>query len=304
MLLSNPLDSSYFLPTLAVVGVLLGGGFLVLLTKVHGDPRALAHDTLFIRWRVWAVIAPIYALCVISGPLALLALLLLLTLQAIREYATLVTLPPDYRRFLLAVSLLAAPAAMLSIGLFQLLLPLLFIAATLQPLIFQGEPGGVRHLAFSALGWGYVAWFLAHLMLIERYAPGGPGILLAIGLSTALSDVGAFTVGKLFGRHKLAPRLSPNKTWEGTVGNLLGAALGVGLMSFALAPSVRGLLLALPPLIALGAVWGDLLESSFKREFGVKDAGTWLPGFGGLLDRIDSLIMVGPLVFYALKIAA
>ncbi len=93
-------------------------------------------------------------------------------------------------------------------------------------------------------------------------------------------------------------------SYLGAVGNLLGAALGVGLMSFALAPSVRGLLLALPPLIALGAVWGDLLESSFKREFGVKDAGTWLPGFGGLLDRIDSLIMVGPLVFYALKIAA
>src|SRR5262245_9429105 len=115
MLLSNPLDSSYFLPTVTVVGLLLVGGFLVLLAKARGDLSALMHDTLFIRWRVWALIAPIYALCVISGPLALLVLLLLLTVQAIREYATLVTLPPNYRRFLLAVSLLAAPAAMLSV---------------------------------------------------------------------------------------------------------------------------------------------------------------------------------------------
>jgi phosphatidate cytidylyltransferase len=62
------------------------------------------------------------------------------------------------------------------------------------------------------------------------------------------------------------------------------------------------LLVLLPPVIALGAVWGDLLESSIKREFGVKDAGSWLPGFGGLLDRIDSLIVVGPLVFYVLHL--
>ena len=62
------------------------------------------------------------------------------------------------------------------------------------------------------------------------------------------------------------------------------------------------LVLALPPVIALGALWGDLLESSIKREFKTKDAGAWLPGFGGLLDRIDSLIMVAPLTFYLLRL--
>ncbi len=329
-MLSNPLASPYLVPVLAVVLGLLGASFVLLLALARGSLHALAGNSLFRRWRVWAVIAPIYALAVMAGPLALLVLLLALTVQGLREYSALVLLPPTYRRFLLVTGLLAAPAALLSPDLFAVLLPLLFIAATLLPLLVSsrssgagaddesgraggsggaggaggsGGSGGVRHLAFSALGWGYVAWFLSHLMLLDRYVAGGAGILLAIGMGTALSDVGAFAVGKTFGRHKMAPRLSPNKTWEGGVGNLLGAYIGVILLAPVLPDPPRPVLLALlPSVIALGSVWGDLLESSVKREFGVKDAGAWLPGFGGLLDRIDSLILVGPLAYYAIHL--
>lgn len=151
--------------------------------------------------------------------------------------------------------LLAAPAALVSPDLLAALLPLLFIAATLQPLLSGGGPQGVRHLAFSALGWGYVAWFLSHLMLLDRDVAGGAGILLALGMGTALSDVGAFAVGKAIGRHKMAPRLSPNKTWEGGAGNLIGAYVGVLLLAPALPAPLRPALLALlPPVIALGSV--------------------------------------------------
>jgi phosphatidate cytidylyltransferase len=119
----------------------------------------------------------------------------------------------------------------------------------------------------------------------------------------ALSDNGAFAVGKLLGRHHLSPKLSPNKTWEGVAGNVLGAYLGTALMGFALPPEHHGfLLLLLPPIIAVGSLWGDLFESAIKREAGVKDAGTWLPGFGGLLDRIDSMILVAPLSYYFLRL--
>ncbi len=161
----------------------------------------------------------------------------------------------------------------------------------------------MRHLAFSALGWGYIAWFLGHLVLIGRLNTIGAGILLVVGLSVALSDVGAFVVGKAFGRHKLAPSLSPNKTVEGVVGNIVGAVVGTGVMAFALPEQHRWLLfVTLPLVIAVGSVWGDLLESSIKREFAAKDAGAWLPGFGGLLDRIDSLIVVAPLVYGLLRL--
>ncbi|HKO25015.1 MAG TPA: phosphatidate cytidylyltransferase [Chloroflexota bacterium] len=302
-MLSNPLASPYLVPVLWVVLGLLGTSLALLLIGVRGNMRRLACSSLFRRWTVWAVIAPIYALAVMSGPVPLLILLLALTVQGLREYSALVALPGPYRRFLVLTGLLAAPAALVSPDLVAVLLPVLFIVATLQPLLFHHGQEGVRHLAFAALGWAYVAWFLAHLMLLDRDIVGGAGILLAIGLGTALSDVGAFTVGKTFGRHKMAPRLSPNKTWEGGVGNLLGASVGVVLFAPVLPVLLRpALLVLLPPVIALGAVWGDLLESSIKREFGVKDAGTWLPGFGGLLDRIDSLIVVGPLVFYVLHL--
>ncbi len=161
----------------------------------------------------------------------------------------------------------------------------------------------MRCLAFAALGFAYVPLLLDHVLLIDAWLPGGPGVLLVLGLAIALSDVAAFTVGKLFGRHRLSPVVSPNKTWEGVAGNLIGALLGTGLLAFALPPNLAGwLVVALPAVVALGCVWGDLIESLLKREFDTKDAGTWLPGFGGLMDRIDSLIVVAPLAYYVLRV--
>lgn len=307
MLISNPLANLFanplFFPTLYLVGGVLGGALALLLPAVRFDLRRLKASVLFQRWRVWAVIAPVYGLAVLGGDATLLLMLQLVVFQALREYAKLVGLPTIYRRVLLAAGLLAAPMAMLSLEAFYALPPLLFIAATLQPLLLHRQPDGMRHLAFAALGWTYIAWLLAHLVLIYKYVDGGPAVLLAIGLGTALSDVGAFTVGKLFGRRPLAPHLSPNKTWEGTFGNLLGAYVGVGLLGLALPGGLPWLLVvALPWVIAVGSVWGDLLESGLKREFHAKDAGVWLPGFGGLLDRVDSLILVVPLVLYSLRL--
>jgi phosphatidate cytidylyltransferase len=303
MLISNPFASPLFLPCLYTVGAMLGGSLLVLLFVARFDLGRLRSGVLFRRWRVWAVIAPVYGLAILCGPVTTLGLLSLLVLQALREYARLVDLPPAYGKILVGLGLVAGPAAMLSLDAFHLLPPALLALGTLQPLLFYRHKDGIRHLAFAALGWGYIAWFLAHLMLIYRYVDGGPGILLAVGMGTALSDVGAFALGKALGKHSLAPRISPNKTWEGAAGNLLGAYLGIGLMAFGLPGPLRlPLLVLLPPVVAAAAIWGDLIESAIKREFSAKDAGTWLPGFGGLLDRVDSLIMVLPVVFYALRL--
>ena len=303
MLISNPLDSPLFLPTAYRLGGLLGAAAIVILVLARGHLRRLSDDVLFQRWRSWVVIAPIYSLAVLSGELATMLLVSLLILQGLREYAELVELPRTYRIVLLGMGALAAPVAMVSLDAFHLLPPLLLIVATLQPLLFGSVRTGVRHLAFAVLGWGYVAWFLAHMVLIHKYIPGGPGVLLAMGLAVAVSDVGAFAIGKSLGRHAMAPRISPGKTWEGAAGNFLGASLGVTLMGFALQGRAFWVLtLALPLVIGLGSIWGDLVESAIKREFRVKDAGTWLPGFGGLLDRIDSLLLVVPLVYYVMKL--
>lgn len=303
MLFSNPFASASFLPTVYCLGALLGLGLVVILIRGRGRLRNLKEDVLFERWRTWLVIAPTYVLAILGGQITTAILIAFISFQALREYAYLVQLPQKYRLVLLTFGLIPAPVALLEVNAFYLLPPLLLIFATLQPLTFGDICQGTRHLSFAALGWAYIAWFLAHAALIHRWVTDGPGILLAVGTAVAASDVGAFIVGKLFGKHKMAPQVSPNKTYEGAGGNLLGAYLGVALMHFAL-PDETGLLtvMALPVLIALGAIWGDLVESVIKREFGAKDAGAWLPGFGGLLDRIDSFIMVIPLVYYSLTL--
>ena len=120
-------------------------------------------------------------------------------------------------------------------------------------------------------------------------------MFFALGLAVAFSDVAAFVFGSAFGRRRFVTALSPNKTIAGLCGNLLGATLAV------VAASATGIvgwdIIWMAPVVAVGAIGGDLLISLFKRARGVKDAGSWLPGFGGLLDRVDSLLVSTLLVF-------
>ena len=304
MLLENPFASPLFVPTLVRWAALLGAALLALLA-LRSRAGASADDVLLVRWRTWLVIAPIYLFAVLGGVLSSALFVMVLTFQGLREYARLVELSPAYRRILLVMGLGVAPVAAVSAEGAYLLAPMLLIVATLQPLLLGTVSGGVRQLAFAAFGWGYIGWFLGHVVLMREYLPGGAGILLAMGLAVALSDVGAFVAGKTFGKHKLTPRLSPNKTVEGVIGNFAGAYVGLFIMAFAVPAELRTfVVLGLPLLVGLGALWGDLVESALKREFSVKDAGSWLPGFGGILDRIDSLLIVTPLAYYVLKMVA
>lgn len=300
MFFANPIGSEHLVPAATVVAGLLGFAAVALLLMHRFNVRRLAASALFHRWLVWAVIAPLYILAVLGGTVPTLLLVVAISIQGLREYSTLVGLPPGFRAVLLGLGILPAPVALVSRDAFFVLPAVLLLVATLQPLLWHRNRDGIRNLAFAAFGWGYIGWFLAHLVLLRARFEGGEALLLAIGLSVAVSDVAAFVIGKAIGRRKLAPSLSPSKTWEGVSGNLLGAGLGFGLMVASL--PIRMPILAvvgLPVLIGFGAAWGDLVESAIKREFGAKDAGSWLPGFGGLLDRIDSLLVVGPLVFYA-----
>jgi phosphatidate cytidylyltransferase len=129
-------------------------------------------------------------------------------------------------------------------------------------------------------------------------------LVLAAGLGVALSDIGAFCTGKLLKGPKLAPRLSPNKTWGGLLGNILGAAIAVALTTFAFSDLSLWQHILLIAAIGLGSAWGDLLESLLKRQGNVKEAGELLPCFGGLLDRADSFLLVVPLVYYTVQFSS
>lgn len=301
MWISNPLASPFFVPTVATFGTLLAGGLIALLATVRFRPRRLAGSVMFARWQVWVAIAFIYGLAALGGGLPLTLLVAAVSAQGLREYARLVGLPAGFGRALVIAGPLPAPIALAAPGLLVALPGMLLLVATLGPIVARRSDRPVRQLAFTLLGWCYLAWLPAHLVLLRESGAAGPGWLIAVGLATALADVGAFTAGRLFGRRPLAPHLSPGKTWEGFAGGLIGAILGVGALAVTLPVGSRPwLVLLLGGAIGIGAAWGDLFESALKREFGVKDAGDWLPGFGGLLDRIDSLVVVAPLTYYSL----
>ncbi|MBI2324764.1 MAG: phosphatidate cytidylyltransferase [Chloroflexi bacterium] len=133
--------------------------------------------------------------------------------------------------------------------------------------------------------------------------PTVPAWLFLAILPTWAADVAAYAVGSVFGRRKLAPRISPGKTWEGTIGGFFAAAIaafGVGAFFGLPRASVALVVVAIGPV----ALAGDLFESYLKRRVGAKDSGALLPGHGGVLDRIDGLIAVAPLVAVALYLAS
>jgi len=148
-------------------------------------------------------------------------------------------------------------------------------------------------------GWGG-AWYasgfvyallpaLALLWIRERDAHGLE-LLVWVFIVTWTTDIGAYFAGRTFGKRKLAPSISPNKTVEGLYGGIAAAALFGG--AWVLATGLGKPLIVLAPLLAIAAQAGDLFESGMKRRAGVKDSGTWLPGHGGILDRLDGLVPV------------
>ena len=153
-----------------------------------------------------------------------------------------------------------------------------------------------------ARGWG-AAWYMAGfvyalvpalaLLWIRERDAQGLDLLVWVFIVTWSTDIGAYFAGRRFGRRKLAPAISPGKTVEGLYGGVAAATVLGGAWAYATGLGLA--LLVLAPVLAVAAQGGDLFESSMKRRAGVKDSGTWLPGHGGVLDRLDGLVPVAVL---------
>ena len=258
-----------------VAGLLGAGGLGVALS----GQRELVR-----RWLSFAVAAPLVGGALLLGEPGAAALAAGLGGVAAVEYARLTRLPAADRALLAATAAALPLLAWLAPAAAPGLLPLLALAALLPPLLGGDTAAGGRRAAYGALGVLLVAWPLSQLVVLGQAA-------VPVILAVSVADVGAWCGGRLLGRRGPLARglspVSPAKTWAGVVGAAVGAA-GVLAALGALTP---GLLAA----VVLGGIAGDLAESLLKREAGVKDAGTWLPGFGGLLDRVDSLLVALPL---------
>jgi len=197
-------------------------------------------------------------------------------------------------------------------------LPIVITATMLISLIWLlcRSPGekAFRNWAWTIVGALYVGWMLSYWLNLrgleemdkagEIVEVGRNWVYLAM-LTIFANDTGAFFIGRARGKHKLAPAISPAKTWEGAIGGLISAILGAILITIILnliSPFTFEYwqIILLGFLVSVFAQLGDLVESLLKRNMGVKESGNLLPGHGGILDRFDSLIFVGAVVYYYL----
>lgn len=264
-----------------------------------------------------ALLVFVLAVFVVWAGLPLLApAFLALTILAIQEYSLLMAVRgiPIRKRSLWVAAVLTLPAALpasypgmptLSSGFgWREALLTLFALYLLALEVANPNRRSLYAVVFTLFGYVYIPWQFSFLITL-RYTPDGVLGLwyLAIPLlALVASDVGAYTFGTLFGKNRLAPKISPNKSIEGSLGGL-GLAMVVVAAATALAERLTALeirlydLVLFSLLVACMAQLGDLFESLLKRWAGVKDAGAILPGHGGVLDRIDSALMAFPVSY-------
>ena len=179
----------------------------------------------------------------------------------------------------------------------------LLTALVMVPLIILLVRNKDKENAFAIWAWTiagvlYIGWLLSHYVALRNVADGRDWVFLAI-FCTFASDISAYLVGRTIGRHKMAPYISPNKTWEGAAGGVIGSiiiSLVVVLISGLSIGWWGAVILGI--LISIIGQLGDLVKSLFKRNMEVKDSGNVLPGHGGFLDRMDSIAFAGAVVYY------
>lgn len=284
----------------------LGAGFFAAYRRLRPRPEGLSGRTALERWASYAGLALLLALAAQAGLPGIAVLVGLLAAIALLEWSHLTDLPLHHRVALQVANVaIVAMTAVMGAAAAEWLIGGLVLVGLAWPVVRADTGRALRDLGSAAIGLIVISGLLVHgVALALEHGRFGVTLFAALAVACAGSDIGAFIVGRRFGRTPLAPTLSPNKTREGVVGNVLGAAIGLAPFMPLLTPGFPPTSMAVVVLlVAIGSLWGDLLESAVKREAGVKDAARWLPGFGGILDRIDSLLLVLPLVYWAMRVA-
>ncbi len=263
------------------------------------------------RVRAWWVMVGVFALALVTGGLGSVVLFALMSFMALREFITLTPSRPSDHVALFVAFFLVLPFQYVLTGirwyeLFTIFVPVYAFVATS---IFTAVGGEATHYLerTAKIQWGLMVcvYFLSHVpALLMLEIPGfhaqNAKLLLFLVLVGQSSDVLQYVWGKLFGRHKVAPVLSPSKTWEGLIGGVLSAsALGSALWWATPFNWWQAALLAFA--ITILGFFGGLVMSAIKRDRGVKDYGALIEGHGGMMDRIDSLCFSAPVFFHLVR---
>ena len=252
------------------------------------------------------IMGTIVMLCIMYGDISLLLMLVVLLGFGSREYVKILNhkgFYPSLKVIYLTEIILATVVYFKRFDLVAITLTICAMCSFMW-VLFRGKQPYIANVATTLLGMVYCGWFPLHLIFLRDLScpkyDSGLGFVVLMFTAILLTDVGCYYVGTKLGKHKLAPVISPNKTIEGSIGGMFFAILGA---------VVVGLFIDLPwymsaiagVICTVFAQIGDLCESMLKRDAGVKDSGSSLPGHGGFLDRTDSFILTIPIMYYFCK---
>ncbi len=273
--------------------------------------------------KTWWVIVILFCLSILAVPLGGVVFFLLVSLLSMREFLALIRVPyTEWRLLSLVYVLVLLNYVWIYLGwqeVFLIFIPLCSLLLVAVRMVIRDKAGGFLSAA-SSLHWALMltVYCISHAPLLlmlpdnTNVAAGATGWFLYLLLLTEISDISQALVGRRWGRHFIAPVLSPHKTWEGLIAGIVTTTIVAVLLAPVLTPLAAASLILggyeisipfLPAVLAgliisMGGYFGDLTISGVKRDMGVKDSGTMLPGQGGILDRIDSLIFTAPLFYY------
>lgn len=248
--------------------------------------------------------------CILGGPISFSLLFALITALTIHEFGTIVSKQPDVEInkpiCMLAGVFLFFGFAYLGVmpGQSEILIPYLFLLIyLLVSELYLKKKNPLNNWAYTMMSQVYIALSFAMLNVLAYHSTGSispyqiqynPILPLSIFIFTWINDTGAYCTGMLFGKHRLFERISPKKSWEGSIGGGVFSIIAAILMAHFFPFMSIGVWIGLALTVVVFGTWGDLTESLLKRTLGIKDSGNILPGHGGMLDRFDSTLMAVP----------
>lgn len=290
--------------TICAGGLLLIAPLLIALALRARAPEDHARRELWKRYRSWLIVAPVIMTPILLGAFWMILAAAVLSLLCYREYAR---MTGCFRERMVSLIVVSGMLLMFFAALdhwyafFVAIWPLTVVAICIAGLLRDEPSGYVQRVALGVLGFMTCGAGLGHLAYFANDANYRP-IMLMLIVGIQMNDVFAFCCGKLFGRAKLIPNTSPNKTWGGAIGALLLTTPLVSILGHFVFAGTRldrwELLIGLGLLVSVLGQLGDLMLSAIKRDVGVKDTGQLIPGHGGLLDRFDSTLLVAPATFH------
>jgi phosphatidate cytidylyltransferase len=299
-----------------LVWLFAGVAGLLLVATVAGQAVAAAAEgpasetlaNVNARIRAWWVMSAAFAVAVVTGGIGSVVLFAFISFLALREFVTLVPTSRADHGALVWSFFLVTPIQYVLVGiewygLFAIMIPVYAFLLVTTRAVLAGETERFLERA-ATIQWGLmtcvycISYAPALLLLdIDGYEGENAKLLFFLVAVVQLSDVFQYLWGKLLGRHRVAPTISPNKTWEGLIGGV-ACAVAVGAALWWATPFNPWQAAAMAFVIALMGFAGGLVMSAVKRDYGVKDYGELIQGHGGILDRVDSLLFAAPIFFH------